>query len=505
MKEIILFYPRPWPGETMSGRLPYSLLYLTGYLLDTDFKVSIIDERTAEDLTGLIKGLKKDNIVCFGISSFTGIQIKNGLGIARQLKLHHPGVPIVWGGWHPSTLPEQTLEHPLVDIVVRGQGEATFKELVFALAEGKDLAGISGISYKLDDKIVRNPDRELLPVIEKLKVPLATVDVEKYVYKKPFAERSGRTIGIITSLGCPNFCGFCAVASIYKQRVFFRDLDNVLSDIDYLVEKYNINGITIDDDNFFVSPARVNKFCEGLLKRPYKIAWDAGVSVNLLKHYDDKFLKLIKQSGCEQLYIGAESGSDAVLRLINKKATVEQTYDFVRKMKEIGIKASLSSMVGIPGSSPDEIFDTMNMIFKCRQINPNFDYRIFYYTPYPGTTLYKSAIKNGLKEPSSLEDWAGHTLRRFKAPWVKASYRKLVKYFYFYYFPYSGDMKRTGNAIYSFFFENALLRGIARWRVKHGCYKLPIDALYVTQGLRIRSLYGRLVHKNIDVFQEFDN
>ena len=514
MKTVVLFYPRPWPGRTMSGRLPYSLLMLHSYLADTDYNVIIIDERTEKDVAAVISSLDGD-LLCFGISSFTGIQIKNGLAIAQQLRAAHPETPIVWGGIHPTTLPDQTLGHPLVDIIVRGQGEVTFKELVFALDKKRDLSGIKGVSYKEDGKLIHNPDRKPSSVISEFKLCFDAVDVEKYIYQKPFAGRAHKTIGIITSLGCPNKCGFCAVACVYKQRVFLRNVSTIIEEIDYMVEKYGITSITIDDDNFFVSSKRVREFCEKLIQKPYDITWDAGVSVNLLlRHYDDDLLALIKRSGCEQLYIGAESGSDQVLQLIGKNAKVQQTYEFVQKMKEVGIRASISSMVGIPDASSDEIFKTIDMIINCREINPDFDFRIFYYTPYPSTALYNRALENGMQVPQSMTDWSEHTLRNFKAPWVKESYRRLVKYFYFYYYPYSGpatnsdsDLPLPGRAVlllFRFVFANKVFKILASLRVKHRYFKYPADAWFVTQGLRLNSLYGRIVHKNIDVFQQFN-
>jgi len=497
----------------MSGRIPYSLLLLYNYLIGTDFKVRIVDERI-DNLPLAIKNLGKD-ILCFGISSFTGIQIKNGLNIARQLKADHPAVPIVWGGWHPSSLPEQTLQHPLVDIVVRGQGEATFKELVLALDKGKDLCGIEGVSYKKNGIIVNNPDRPLLGVIENIRIPFEAVPVDKYIYKKPFAEQSERTIGIITSLGCPYNCGFCAVTGVYKRKVFFRNMDYVLEEIDYLVDRHKISSLTIDDDNFFVSVERVMKFSHALLGRPYRISWDAGVSADLLlSKYDDAALDIIKRSGCTQLYIGAESGSDEVLRMIGKKATVAHTYEFVKKMKDIGIRASFSSMVGLPVTSSNEVLETMDMILKCRSINPDFDYRLLYYTPYPATPLYSSALSMQMKEPASLEEWIGYTPRKFKAPWMDKSYRRLVKYFCYYYYPYSGDLKhikhrritkRIAEFIYHIIFENMIFKKLACLRVKHRYFKFPIDAAFVIQGVRFKSWYGRLVYRNVDKFAELDS
>lgn len=514
MKEVILFFPKPWPGKGMSGRIPFSLLHLYSYLKNDDFKVKIVDERLVPDMPSFVKGLG-NKILCFGISSFTGIQISNGINIACQLRAHYPHIPIIWGGWHPSCMPEQTLKHPLVDIVVRGQGEETFRDLLYALSGQKLLSDVKGISYKHDGHIFHNPDRELLPVLETLKLSYDVIDVNKYIFKQPWGDRA---IGIITSLGCPFSCGFCAVASVYKHRTFFRNTNYVLEELDYLVNRYKINAITFDDDNFFVSSKRVNEICEKLINKPYRIAWDAGAHVGLLlKHYDDETLKLIKESGCKQLYIGAESGSDEVLDIIDKKATVSQTFDYVKKMKEIGIKSFLSTMVCFPGVSSEDIYATMDMILKCRDIDPSLGFRLFYYTPYPATPLYQRALQMGMKEPENLEEWAHHTLRKFKAPWIKRYYRKQIRYFYFYYFPYSGDqnlnqitpdttvVKSILLKVYRLIFANRLLIKLAKWRVKNSNYTFPIDTWFVIQGERLKSLYNRFVKNTPDLFYDYED
>lgn len=516
MQEVILFFPRPWYGKQMAGRIPFSLLYLYSYLKNDDFKIRIVDERLVSNMQKFIEELNTE-ILCFGISSFTGIQISNGLKITQQLKLNFPSVPIVWGGWHPSCLPGQTLKHPLVDIVVRGQGEETFRELLHAFSDKKTLFNVKGVSFKDGSDFIHNPDRGLLPILENIKLSYDIIDIDKYIYEMPWGDRA---IGMITSLGCPFNCGFCAVATIYKRKTFFRNIDFVLQEIDYLVDRYKINAITFDDDNFFVSPKRVKEFCEKLINKSYRIAWDAGAHVGLLlKHFDDETLKLIKESGCKQLYIGAESGSDEVLNIIEKKATVSQTFEYVKKMKKIGIKSFLSTMICFPGVSSQDIFPTMEMILKCRDIDPNIGYRLFYYTPYPSTPLYEKAIQSGMKEPKDLEEWSKHTLRKFKAPWIKKSYRNLVKYFYFYYFPYTDPYIKTTiknestcnpiknylKKIYKLIFINKIFFKLARWRVKNGYFKFQVDAWFVIKGQHLKSFYNKLIHKTIGIYYDYED
>ena len=181
MKDVVLFFPKPWPSEEMTGRIPYSLLHLYSYLKgDENLDVKIVDERLVSNMPTFINKLG-DNILCFGISSFTGVQIANGLRIAGMLRSKFPDIPIIWGGWHPSCMPEQTLKNPLVDIVVRYQGEETFKCLLYTLTDKQPLSKVEGISYKHDTKIVHNPDRKLLPILENLKLSYDIIDVEKYI------------------------------------------------------------------------------------------------------------------------------------------------------------------------------------------------------------------------------------------------------------------------------------------------------------------------------------
>lgn len=509
--DVVLFYPRPWPGETMSGRVPFSLVHLYSYLKGSDFNVKVVDERIVSDLPSLIKDLG-NQILCFGISSFTGIQIRNGLNISSLLREAFPYVPIVWGGWHPSLMAEQTLKHPLVDIVVRGQGEETFRELLTALKDGKDLAGIKGISYKNGARFFHNPDRELLPVFQNMEMDYGCIEVEKYVYSPPWSRKHKRALSIVTGLGCAYDCGFCSVASIYKRQCVNKNIDSVLKELDYFVEKGKIDSLTIEDDNFFLVPKRVREFCEKLIERPYDVAWEATAHISqLLNKYDDELLNLVKDAGCQELRIGVESGSDEVLDLINKKTTAFKTLKAIKKLSKIDISLHLSSMVCFPGVDPGEIEDTMNLLIRSRELNPNVDVRMFYYTPYPSTKLYESSLKNGMKEPKSLEEWADHTLRNFKAPWVKKLHRKLVRHFCFYYYPYSGGLKREDSEertllvkmltlLFRAIFENKLLVMAARWRVKRRFYRFPVDAELVMLGLRLKSWYGRVFYGNIDKF-----
>ncbi|HOX28476.1 MAG TPA: radical SAM protein, partial [bacterium] len=245
--------------------------------------------------------------------------------------------------------------------------------------------------------------------------------------------------------------------------------------------------------NFFIKKERVADFCEKLIRRQLNLKWDAGAhAALLLKAFDKETLSLVKESGCAQIYIGAETGSDDMLTAMEKKSTVKDTYDFVRLMKEVGVKPFLSTMICFPGTKERDAMDTIGMILKSREIAPELGCRIFFYTPYPGTKMYEDALKQGMIEPASLEEWASHTLRKFHAPWISKKTRVFLRSFMAYYFPFSIEPTESKNPIKNI--AKKIFHKIASWRVKNRIYALPLDAMFVT----------RYMSKHDDVISDYE-
>ncbi|RMH58288.1 MAG: hypothetical protein D6679_05140, partial [Candidatus Hydrogenedentota bacterium] len=155
MGRVVLFYP--FTGLDLKGLsvwLPLSLLQ-TAATLTADFDVEIIDQRVHDDWRERLRRTLDDDTLCVGISSMTGTQIKGGLLAARVVREAAPEVPIVWGGNHPTLVPETTARHPCVDIVVMGEGEVTFRNLVRRLAEGRSFEDLRNIAWVEKDGTFR--------------------------------------------------------------------------------------------------------------------------------------------------------------------------------------------------------------------------------------------------------------------------------------------------------------------------------------------------------------
>ena len=161
MKPAILLYNPPATLDEKKWRrpLPLNLLSICSLLKQEDFDICITQGMPDKVYKQFRQ--KLDSAICLGISCMTGIQISHGLKLAEMIRAEKPDMPIIWGGYHPTACPEQTLQNELVDIVVRGYGEITFSELVERLVNQESYEDVEGISFKQDGKIVNAADRPI--------------------------------------------------------------------------------------------------------------------------------------------------------------------------------------------------------------------------------------------------------------------------------------------------------------------------------------------------------
>jgi len=426
--KIILFYPKPeMYGENL---LPLNLMAIARMLDSKQYDIKIINATVENDYVDtILNEMKQGNVLCLGVTSMTGYQIHDALKVTKTVKRYFSDVPIIWGGYHPTLLPKETLMDDSVDIVVRGQGEITFKLLIENLFDKKSLDEISGISYKTAEGEVRhNPDRPFEDLNKFPSLPWQFVD-DCYVKKDA---QWGRTIEYFTSQGCPFNCGFCAEKIFANKQWVSLSSERVVNEIEMLKNKYSLDAIIVRDSNFFVSKNRVKNICEDIIKRKIQIKFIAvNARIDTLLGYNDEMLKLIYAAGFRDLLIGVESGSQKVLDMIDKRIKVSDTLEFFKKISQYNFSIFASLMIGLPGiDSKEEFEDTLDLLdqmllYSRKGVSNSY---IFHYTPYPGSFLYKRAIQYGFIAPDSLEQWSKMNLYNRKSPWVSSQYKKYVNY-----------------------------------------------------------------------------
>lgn len=417
---VLLYYPITHylrGGIHDYHRIPYSLVSLIAPLEAEGFSLRLLDARVAS--TPIDVSIKQEKPLFVGISSLTGFQLQDAMRTSKIIREIDPTIPIVWGGWHASLLPEATVRENFIDIVCVGQGEETIVEVAKALRDGSSLKEVKGVYFK-DKKgaITITGPRPLLTIPPKLN--LKNIPIDLY----------GPYIGYLTSYGCPWVCTFCAIAEVYHRKWWFREIPDVVEDIKYLIDnkKSPTIQVDIDDDNFFIDKNRVINFCnqwDNYKNIPIHVL----AHVRLLKNYPDSIWKLMRNSGIRNILIGAESGNQTVLDRLKKHQTPENIIWFVKKCTEFDIIPQLSFLTGFPDSEELEDFkDTILLLAEAGRINPRLMWKLFYIRPYPGTELYYDFQRRGWPMPKTMKQWSEYTLRNTPI-WVSKEFQDMVNFY----------------------------------------------------------------------------
>lgn len=422
---VILYYPKiRYLPEYKFFWTPLSLLAISRLLKD-DYKIIIIDGNIQRDYHTLVKD-HLGRCICIGISTITGgNQLLDSIEFARFIRNRKKNVPIVWGGPHPTSLPDETIKYDMVDIVVRGQGEITFKEVVNSLEKGGSFDKVLGITYKKNNQVIHNNGRPIFDINDLPNMPWELINVGNYIRND--VTINIKTINLVSSYGCPYSCKFCYEVVAYKRRWTGLKAKRILDEISALVGQYGINGVKFYDANFFVNPSRIKDFCEGVIERKLKIKWAASAHPKDLLRLNDYF-GLVKESGCTRILIGAESGSPEVLEFIDKKVTVKEILEAARLCNEFEIIGSFTFMVGFPIDADKNGKQTKDLIEIILGNYPKHEIRVHLWAPYPGTELYPIALEKGFEPPKTLEEWADYEYYKPQTPWINEELVKMLEY-----------------------------------------------------------------------------
>lgn len=418
-RPVVLYNPR---GE--GHILPLGLVHV-GSLL-SERPVLIVDGRLQRDPERLVASLARD-AVCLGVSVLTGAPILDALRVSRAARAARPDLPVVWGGWHPSLLPEQCLASDAVDVCVNGQGERSFAELVSALEDGRGPEGIAGLVWNSGGEVVRNPLRPFEDVNRFPRADFGLLDLERY-----FAFRGTRRLDYCSSQGCPFECSFCADPMVYKQRWSGLRAERVVDELVEHVARYRLCEVFFNDDNFFTDLRRCESICRGLLAAGVRVRWFGTGRADLLRRLSPAQLLLLKESGCFKINVGAESGSPELLRRIKKGTLVEEVIETAEKLHGAGIGARFSFIAGFPQEPAGSLAETYRTVKTLRDIDGEFETPIYFYAPYPGTELADRMPAIGFRAPERLEDWRDVDLDHSIGPWISEPVRREVPRWNFY-------------------------------------------------------------------------
>jgi radical SAM superfamily enzyme YgiQ (UPF0313 family) len=352
------------------------------------------------EVRGVLADYKPDVV---GISILS-VEVPSALKLSRICREYDDKCRVVWGGLHPSFMPEACLNNREVDFVIRGEGEFSMLALLKSFERGDGLSEVAGLSYRRNGEFVHNPQGDPV-VLDELPYP----ERENLIFPESFDFKSLGSM--IFSRGCPFRCSFCSSRNFWDKKVRLRSAENVVGEISFLRKAYGTKHIMFWDDTFTFNRNIIRKHCRAIIDADLKISWKTATRADLV---DEDMLDLMKKSGCVKLEIGVESGSERMRKLINKDVTHEQIMDAMQLIDRKGLGVGTFFMAGFPEEKVEDLEQTFSLM---KEINSSeIAFNVF--DPMPGSSEYEKCVSMGLVPEDA--DWNEFPF------WPDAHYMKYV-------------------------------------------------------------------------------
>ena len=384
MKITLVNPPYPPSVHSHPPFIPLGLAYLGAVAEQAGHEVTIIDCQ-AEKLTyeAFRARIARTPSEVIGVTATT-LLYKSAMKLITIAKQTQPQAVTVLGGSHGTFWDENALnEYPSLDIVVRREGEQTFIELLERLQTQSGLSSLLGITYRNKDKITRNADRSFIEDLDSLPFPA------HHLLPLENLKHNGKILfPLISSRGCVYWCDFCSTVRMFGRAYRMRSAKNVVDEMQFVHDKYGVDQVTFYDDAFTVDRDRVVKICDELHARKLHMIWDCGTRVDMV---DRELMKTMRDAGCIAVWLGVESGSEAILGAMNKSIKLNQTRRAYKTAHDVGLMTIANVVLGFPGETEQTARETIRFV---KELDPD-DVGFYVATPYPGTPMYEQVVKNG--------------------------------------------------------------------------------------------------------------
>lgn len=296
--------------------------------------------------------------------------------VAALVKEIDPEIRVIVGGHHATFCPDDALQNPDIDLVVRGEGEIPLLRIAREIGSGHpDWRTVPGLSFRDDDgELVHTAPPELIGNLDDLPFPARDLVLECDYRNHPVHY-------MVTARGCPYTCSFCSDRRLWMGKVRRRSLDSVFEEIGELTGRYSVQFIDFVDGTFTYDRDYLRGFCDRMAAEHPGLRWRCTARYDNL---DEELLALMRKAGCSALYFGLESGSVRILESVSKRLALDDVVkvnDLVRKQ---GIVSIVSVLLGLPEEDRSDIRETLEMM---RALSADI-YDVNCYVPLPGTPLY---------------------------------------------------------------------------------------------------------------------
>jgi radical SAM superfamily enzyme YgiQ (UPF0313 family) len=374
MKVNLIIPPNPFLGDEKRNP-PLGLLYVAATTRNAGHEVSVTDLR-GEHKENMLKYISP-NADIYGFTAATP-DYHYASGLAKEIKSQNPQALTVIGGIHATSLPEKIGYE--FDKVVIGEGENSFLQIL------EDEMGVQN-PYKRFYKSNRIINLDLIPFPARDLIPR-----DSAFSPNAFSVGGEPTATIITSRGCPGECSFCGSKEIWGRKIKFRGVENVVQEIEEIIDNYGVNYFKFYDDTMVLGGKRLERLCNSI--KPMGIHWKAATRAD---YSDLDKLRLMKESGCEEIAIGVESLDQETLDRNQKGITIKQVYRAIENMKDAGLEVRTYFIIGLPGEKPGYSRRLEKFI---SDTNPDA-VDLSTYVIFPGSSIFHNPKKWGVIPKSS--------------------------------------------------------------------------------------------------------
>jgi hypothetical protein len=309
------------------------------------------------------------------------------------------------------------------------------------------------------------------------------VPVEKYLRPSFFGKR---TAAHHASIGCPFKCSFCGVHAAYGTRELMESPQRTEAILRYLVSEHGADSVQFYDMNFFLREEHAREVAERL--EPLNLRWWCEGRIDIINRYSDSTLEALRRAGCTMIFFGAESGSDWVLKEMQKQLTTEQTMELAIRIREFDIIPEFSFVIGNPGDPERDTAETLQFIRKIKKVNPASEIIMYHYTPVPQREGMYGAIDGKVAFPSTPEEWATKRWMDFtlridpNTPWLNRKTKQLIDNFEV----VVSSRWPTVQDIRAPRWSRSLLKALSAWRYSAGVYAFPKELVWANHFIELR-------------------
>ncbi len=428
--KILLIRPKSVYADVVAG-IPIGIALLASVAEQKGHKVRILDIGLEPDpARSLEKVFEESEYAVAGLSCMS-VEFLGGLETARSIRRLSPATHVIFGGQHPTIMPEQVMKSECIDSICIGEGEDVWSEFLDRISAGGDLEGVPGLWFRRDGEIHRNLPRNAYVDVDSVPMPAYhLLDIERYFdidfVRFPTVDR--HAIQLFTSRGCPYRCIYCH--DLFGKKFRGRKPELVWEEMKFLHDTYGIREFMIEDDIFNMDLDRAKKICDLIIASGLEFGLQFGNGVRL-ERFDEELMCKLARAGTHHMAIAVESANDRIQKLIKKHLKLNRFNEVLGWSRKYKIETLGFFMLGFPGETVAEIDQTIK--FAC---DSYFDEALFSIaTPYAGTELNDLVRATGSIEGGNdlHEEWEG-VVRIKSEEWDYRKLKWLQRKAYFYFF-----------------------------------------------------------------------